>query len=523
MSSSRDKKAGARQVRPPRIPVPGVPPSVSYRWDIAEDRLLWGNGAARFFGIAGMARLKTGRAYADRLTGSPGASRAHAILFANETDEGFGVPYRAVYGFTRPDGSVLWVEDSGRWFAGRDGRPARAQGIVRPGAEPAPAFAGATEADFLTILARDFDGLRESGSTAALMVFATADTDAGADTELHHSLRKMVRIGDRTGLVGRMLVLFARSCPPDAAEEAARRIASVLTRETGQTVAATALRVPADARHPMAAIAAAERRLALPRDAAADSLTRALHALNSRNVAMARQPIVAAGTRTISLYEVLARVHNDEGGFEPTQDLVAALEAHGSIALLDHRILSLAADALARDPALVLAVNVAPRSLADPDWFRYAEVRLSRRPDIARRLVFEITEQADLAMLAHAHAPLAAIKDWGIRLAIDDFGMGRTSLRHLTALRADIVKIAGPFVQNLGHSLEDRQFVGALIDLSRQIGMQTVAEWVEDEAAAAFLEDRGVDFMQGRLFGGPALIETAPELAPQVLRRRSAL
>lgn len=496
---------------------------MGYRWDLAEDRLVWGHGAARFFGLPGMARLKTGHAYADRLTGPPGSTRAHAILFANETDEGFGVPYRAVYGFTRPDASVLWIEDTGRWFAGRDGRPVRAQGIVRPCAEPVPAFAEGTEAGFLTLLSRDFETVASTGANAALMAFTTSEDDAERDTAMLRALRSLTRIGDRTGWAGRLAVLFARSCPAEHARDAAHRIAAVLTREIGRPVLSAAIAVPGEARHAMVAIEKAERQLIAPDSAQTDPLTRALRALNARMVVMARQPIVAAGSREVAFFEALARIHDGEGGFEPTQDFVSALEAHGSIALLDHRILSLALDALEQDPAIALTVNVAPRSLADPDWFRYAEVRLSRRADLAERLVFEITEQADLALLAHARTPVAALREWGVKLAIDDFGMGRTSLRHIAALRADIVKIAGPFVQNCGSSVEDRQFVGALIDLSRQLGIKTIAEWVEDEAAATFLEDRGIDFMQGRLFGGAETMAPERPYARPVRRRASAM
>jgi EAL domain-containing protein (putative c-di-GMP-specific phosphodiesterase class I) len=256
----------------------------------------------------------------------------------------------------------------------------------------------------------------------------------------------------------------------------------------------------------MAALQTAERLLARPEDGP-DPLTRALNALNTRTLAMALQPIVASGSRKPVFYEALARVPNAQGGLESTQELVTALEAHGSIALLDHRMLSLGIDALEADPALMLAVNVSPRSLADPDWFRYAEVRLSRRADLAGRLLFEITEQVDLGMIAHIRPQIMSMRNWGARLAIDDFGMGRTSLRHLNVLPIETVKIAGNFVQNLMRSIEDRQFVSALIGLARQCGLKTVAEWVEDEPTAVFLEKCGVDFMQGRLFG-------AAEIAP---------
>jgi EAL domain-containing protein (putative c-di-GMP-specific phosphodiesterase class I) len=232
---------------------------------------------------------------------------------------------------------------------------------------------------------------------------------------------------------------------------------------------------------------------------------------------------VAAGSRVPVFYEALARIPDAQGGLESTQELVAALEAHGSIALLDHRMLSLAMDALEADPALKLAVNVSPRSLADTDWFRYAEVRLSRREDLASRLLFEITEQADLGVVAHIQPQIMAMREWGAQLAIDDFGMGRTSLRHLNILPIETVKIAGNFIQNLMYSIEDRQFVSALIGLAQQCGLKTVAEWVEDESTAVFLEKCGVDFMQGRLFGAAEirLPTYRPQLKPK--RRASAL
>lgn len=514
MAGTKHIQAGRSRARPARsrvAPPRAITEILSYRWDLADDRLIWGRGAAHFFGLPTITRLKTGNAYAQRLTGSVGQSRAHAVLFSNETDEGFGVPYRAVYGFTRPDGTVLWVEDTGRWFAGRNGRPARAEGLVRHGAEPAGAVLGAREADFLALLSRDFAALPPHAESA-LFAFALPGPDPIAPEWLA-CLRRLARVGDRVGSVGPMLVLFARTCPSDTLTAARNRIADALAKEAGLPVVSTALRLPHDARHPMAALQRAERELAQPQSAA-DPLTRALHMLNSRMVAMALQPVVTAGGRTPAFYEALARIPDGRGGQEPTQDLVAALEAHGSIALLDHRMLSLAIDALEADPHCRLAVNVAPRSLADTDWFRYAEVRLSRRPALAERLIVEITEQTDLSMIAHTRAQILAIRTWGARIAIDDFGMGQTTLRHLTILPIDILKIAGNFVQNLMRSIEDRHFVSALINLARQCGVQTVAEWVEDEPTALFLEQCGVDYMQGRLFGAPEI-----QTAQQTLRR----
>lgn len=520
MTGQKDRDRTASRPRQRQRNAALTPANVSYRWDLTIDRLFWGPGAARFFGVRGMAKLRSGQAYTARLTTAPGASPAHTILFSTETDDGFGVPYRSIYGFQNGEGALIWVEDSGRWFAGRDGRPARAQGLLRPLIEPPAASSGGNEADVLTTLSREIAAVQQNGHTAALFAFVPVTQEASAGSAELHALRHVARVGDVIGLVGRMAILFARACAPENAADAARRIATQVSHETGQALRHTAIRLPRDATHAMTALQKAERELIAPEEIS-DPLSRALRALNTRSLTMARQPIVAAGTRTPVFYEGLARLNDDASAPESMDDLIAALDAHGSIALLDHRMASLAIDALDAEPTLRLAINVAPRSLADADWFRYVEVRLSRRPDLARRMIFEITEQTDLSILTHTRPQLASIHNWGVTIAIDDFGMGRTSLRHLTASHASMIKLAGPFVQNCSHSIEDRRFVSAMIEMAHRMGMTIVAEWVEDETVARFLEDRGVDLMQGRLFGAPMLAHAAPtQRAPH---RRSRL
>ena len=93
------------------------------------------------------------------------------------------------------------------------------------------------------------------------------------------------------------------------------------------------------------------------------------------------------------------------------------------------------------------------------------------------------------------------VKDLGCRIAIDDFGAGNTSFRNLRKLGVDIVKIDGAFVHNMIKSSDDRAFVRTLIDLSRRLGLKTVAEWVQNEEAARLLLEFGCDYLQGELVG----------------------
>jgi EAL domain-containing protein (putative c-di-GMP-specific phosphodiesterase class I) len=120
---------------------------------------------------------------------------------------------------------------------------------------------------------------------------------------------------------------------------------------------------------------------------------------------------------------------------------------------------------------------------------------------VAERLTLEITEMEMIQDVDDTRGFVTRVKDLGSRIAIDDFGAGYTSFRNLRKLGVDIVKIDGAFVQNLMRSEDDRAFVQTLIDLAKRLGLETVAEWVQDEQAAALLAEWGCDYLQGSLVG----------------------
>ena len=118
---------------------------------------------------------------------------------------------------------------------------------------------------------------------------------------------------------------------------------------------------------------------------------------------------------------------------------------------------------------------------------------------VAERLIVEITETTVIHDIDDTRGFVSRVKDLGCRIAIDDFGSGYTSFRNLRKLGVDILKIDGAFVQNLMRSDDDRAFVSALLDLAKRLGIKTVAEWVQDEEAAAVLAEWGCDYLQGDL------------------------
>jgi EAL domain-containing protein (putative c-di-GMP-specific phosphodiesterase class I) len=224
-------------------------------------------------------------------------------------------------------------------------------------------------------------------------------------------------------------------------------------------------------------------------------------ALNARRISLVYEPIVATGSRQPAFYECLMRVQRADGTPLPVHDVVPLAESLGLVRLLDHRVLELALAELVAAPGLKASLNVSADSTVDPDWWAALGAMLRSHSGVAERLTVEITETAAIHDIDDTRSFVARVKDLGCRIAIDDFGAGYTSFRNLRKLGVDVVKIDGAFVQNLKRSDDDRAFVHTLIDLARRLGLETVAEWVQDEAAAVLLADWGCDYLQGALVG----------------------
>jgi len=211
--------------------------------------------------------------------------------------------------------------------------------------------------------------------------------------------------------------------------------------------------------------------------------------------------VVDARLRKASFYECLVRMEQDDGRVLLAPDIVPVAERLGLIRLVDHRVLELVVTELAASPGIRLSLNISPETTMDPDWWASIESLMRAHPGVAERLIVEITETVAIQDIDHVRGFVARLKNFGSRIAIDDFGAGYTSFRNLRKLGVDIVKIDGAFVQNLTHSADDRAFVQTLIDLARRLEIKTVAEWVQDEQSASMLRDWGCDYIQGRLIG----------------------
>ena len=136
---------------------------------------------------------------------------------------------------------------------------------------------------------------------------------------------------------------------------------------------------------------------------------------------------------------------------------------------------------------------------------------LERHRLTPRRLIVEVTEGVYDEDDRQVTTSLTQIRDLGVRVALDDFGSGWSSLRWLTTFPVDIVKIDGSFVHGIDQAASNIEVINAIIKLGKALGLNVVGEQVETEHQARVLRDLGCDRAQGYFFGRPRPAEADPE------------
>jgi len=248
---------------------------------------------------------------------------------------------------------------------------------------------------------------------------------------------------------------------------------------------------------------AAERAL-LREQAVSDSI---MGALEEGRMLLMLQPIVEAKSRKLAFYEALLRLCRRDGTLITASDFIEEAEQLGLARLVDKRALELGLALMAEHPQLRLSINISSLTAGDEDWIQTLETFTEKRPDILARLIVEMTETAMVHDFDAAAVFLDRLRALGCKVAIDDFGAGYTSFRHLKLLNVDILKIDGAFVAELGSDPQARTLVKSIIEMAAALGLETVAEWVGDEETAAFLEAAGATYLQGYLYGHPMGVE----------------
>ena len=228
-------------------------------------------------------------------------------------------------------------------------------------------------------------------------------------------------------------------------------------------------------------------------------------ALRQDRLLFAFQPVVCAATGRIDYFECLLRMRDLGGAIVAGGEFIGIVEQLGDIAWIDDYVLRKTVRELAGNPAVTLGLNISSLTACDGSWLQSLVALLRHRTDLACRLVVEITETAALDDIDQSARFVDALRGMGCRVALDDFGAGHTSLRHLQVLPVDTVKLDGSFLRNPSESHAQSIVLRELIDLIKGFGCATVAEGVESAEDARLAMEAGVGYLQGYHLGPPTM------------------
>ncbi|GIK98919.1 MAG: GGDEF-domain containing protein [Alphaproteobacteria bacterium] len=526
---------------------------IVYEWDLASDQVTWIGRVADVFG--GEAMLpRTGDAFNARLNPEDLPVRLEALGDHLSHSQ----PYDCEFRVRGENGSFCWVHDRGAAECGPDGAPLRMMGslrLVTARKQNEARLERLASYDELTghfnkMRLRDalehalaYSGRYSSGGAYLVvgldklaMLNNTYGYEAGdsALIAVGQRLDRCLRSSDVIGRIGadRFGVVLSR-CSEEQMARAAERILEAVREEPVDagdtrlhvTVSVGGIMFPPFAGTAYDVMAKAETALKEAKREGRDCFVayrvshqqELLHrrsqnigeqvqrAMRDDRLCFAYQPVVTASDHRTSFYEALLRMRDEKGELIPAGAFVPVVEQLGLMRLVDRHVLDLAVRELDAHPEVSLAINISGLTATDQSWLRAMLAQLKGKPEVARRLIVEITETAALHDIEESARFVSALRDVGCRVAVDDFGAGFTSFRHLRSLTVDIVKIDGSFVRNLADNLDNQLFVRNLLGLADAFGLETVAECVETQEDAGFLVGEGVKYLQGYYFGRPSL------------------
>jgi diguanylate cyclase (GGDEF)-like protein/PAS domain S-box-containing protein len=224
-------------------------------------------------------------------------------------------------------------------------------------------------------------------------------------------------------------------------------------------------------------------------------------ALAERQLEVHYQPLVDISGRRVTGFEALLRWRHPTRGLIAPNDFIPIAEANGLIVPIGEWVLRTAcADAANWPEEIAVAVNLSPVQFGAANLTQTVVSALAQSGLAARRLELEITESALLADTAATAATLRALRRFGVRIALDDFGAGYSSLSHLRGFPFDKIKIDRSFVKDLAARRDCTAIVTAISSLARSLGVATTAEGVETAEQLDFLRAQGCTQAQGFLF-----------------------
>ncbi|HXV23940.1 MAG TPA: GGDEF and EAL domain-containing protein [Alphaproteobacteria bacterium] len=523
---------------------------VAYHWDLVADRIAWVGASAELFGVV---PPTTGDAFNALINPRDKPSRMTAL----SDHFSAGRPYECDYRLSQPDGSTVWIHDRGQAQFNRAGKAVSMVGTLRRVTDlklRQQALEQSLEHDRLTgrlsrirlteAAERALEWAKRTEGEAAFlaigvdrmsMVNNAFGSDTGDAILIGVAERLAARIdGERLGRLGAdrfgavllncdaeearqialELLASVRSAPfttPSGALHATVSIGGVLFPQASMTAAELMARAESALHaakregrdryiaHGVNGPEQARQRLALGIG------EQVRQALRQDQLVLAYQPVVEVKTGRVAHYECLLRILGPRGEPKPAYHFMPAIEEMGLSHTIDMHVLDLALKQLSEHPGVELAVNISGLTAGERRWVDILAERLEGHAGVGGRLTVEITETAALKDIEETARLISAVRTFGCRVALDDFGAGYTSFRQLHMLTVDAIKIDGSFIRTIEQRPEAQTIVRTLVGIGEAFNLQTVAECIETPAEARVLTELGVPYLQGFLYGRPSL------------------
>jgi EAL domain-containing protein (putative c-di-GMP-specific phosphodiesterase class I) len=238
------------------------------------------------------------------------------------------------------------------------------------------------------------------------------------------------------------------------------------------------------------------------------------HGLSHDEVTVMYQPIITMNSRAVTRVEALARWRHRQRGLVPPAEFIPLAERSGLVRSLFEQVLVTTLQQCQAWQKLGLhlqgAVNLSMRNLLDPELVPTVSAAIERTGARPELVGLEITESMLMADPPRAMRAVEGLRELGVQLAIDDFGVGYSSLAYLQRLPAYAVKIDRSFVSRMTRDRSSESIVKLIIELGHTLGMKVVAEGIEDRATWDVLAELRCDAGQGFYIAKPMVANAIP-------------
>ena len=527
---------------------------LAYSWNLIDDTITWLGDTEPLFGVGPQHATLDGEAFNERINIEDLSKRLLSLSQHFQERDAYDCEYR----LRRNDGEFSWVHDKGQAEFDGNGTPLRVVGVLRPvNLRKRQEALLERKANFDELTghlnrSRLYEALETSlaynkrykvqGGYIAIGIDKLAMVNDAYGYEIAdalivgvgHRIEIALRVTDQVGRLGgdrfgvvlgqcdeKGMIIAAekilesvRSTPIDTPAGKVHVTVSIggtvfpgliQTAQEAMTAAESAMReAKSTGRNCFVHYQMSDDQRRIRRENM-DMGERVIKALDEGRVTFAYQPVVDSKTLETAYFETLLRIMEPTGEVVSAGAFVPVAEKLGMMRRLDHRALHIALNDLIRYPDVTLALNISSLTVTDQSWLRSLVSGVTSHPHIAQRLIVEITETAALEDFEVSARFVSAVRALGCKVALDDFGAGYTSFRHMKALTVDVVKIDGAFVKDLDTNMDNRLFVKTLLGLADGMGLVTVAECVETQDEVHVLRDEGAHFLQGWYFGRPDL------------------